>query len=218
MRLVACLVFLGLGLGGCGSVLGSDDTEELPPRPESDAGAPPSDASPSPVDGGEETCTRRLPCGGSEVGANGELVPSPSRLCLEACVKLSYDPAGFGDQPGDFVKIVDVVLSAGGGDVGTFNLGLAKQPYLFVSGQSGFDVLQWQHDQIPRDRWVHFRVDVRFATSPNAEVFVDGVLVAERPIPTMSPASLATVTYGPLTSGTHPKTEITFALRRMTRY
>jgi hypothetical protein len=141
----------------------------------------------------------------------------PARL--EACVKLSYDLAGFGDAGEDFVKIIDVKLSDEAGLVGDFNIGIARKPYLFATGDGPLAVLDWSPEKMPRDRWIHFRVDLRHAAPAEAQVFVDRELVTEGSIPPpVRPPTKAVVTPGPLPNGTHPPTQIELAQRRLTRH
>jgi hypothetical protein len=213
MRFVA---WIFLALAGCGGILGSsDDGVELPPRAEGDADASLA-AEASTTEAGTETCTRRLPCGGTEVLEPGD-VPPLSRLCLEACVWFAYDPNAFGGAAEDLVKIVDVQLNENAERVGEFNIGLARRPYVFAGdGLGAFNVLEWN---APRERWIHLRLDVRYASSPNAELFLDGELAAEGSIPALvRPPAKAVLTRGPAKLGVSPEVDLRFSLVRMTRY
>lgn len=70
------------------------------------------------------------------------------------------------------MKLVDVEVragDAGANRAGGFNLGLARLPYVFVDGKGAFGLVQLAADRLPRDRWLHVRLDVRWATSPSAD-------------------------------------------------
>lgn len=214
----------------CGTVLGGDD--DAPPLPaRADAAT---DAAPAePIDAAAiVSCERRLPCGGTMVVSRpGEPialdrarfdVAAPARVCVESCLRLRYDPSGFGDTPADFVKLVDVEVrggDAGADRAGGFNLGLARLPYVFVDGNGPFGLVQLAADRLPRDRWFHVRLDVRWATSPSVELFVDGELAGEGAIPPLfAPASALVVSVGTMPSGRHPDVDARYADVRLTVY
>lgn len=217
-RSFACVV--ASVVAACGTVLGSPADDPVPSRPDdvggdaSGADARAADAS----DAAEESCLRRLPCGGTELAAGGELASPPSRLCLETCVRLAWDASGFGDGGSDYVKIVDVGVLGDAERAGGFNVGLAQQPYLFADGVDGFALFQWPAG-LPPERWTHLRIDIRYATAPTAELYVDGEVVAERAIPPLRVVpTKVVVTRGPIASGTHPEVDLRFASLRLTRY
>lgn len=197
-------------VAACGQALPSADTSEDAPVRLVDAGVAEDSARPT-----SETCATTLPCEGTDVAE--DFTSPPAALCLEACVKLAWDPNGFGDGGTDYVKILDVAIVGETERAAGFNVGLAAMPYFFADGLGDITVVQWPAG-FPRDRWFHLHVDVHYDDAPRMELFIDGERIAGAAVPAYRVVpTYAALTRGPIASGVHPTVDIRFGVVRLAR-
>ena len=143
-----------------------------------------------------------------------------ARVCLEACMRVSYAPEGFGTATDDFAGLLAVDVRPAKSpleSVAYVDLGAARVPYFYAMVNDNADTGSKSVPGLPLGTWTHVRIELARGSDATFSLYVDGTLVGSTSLdaPSAEPSSVV-VRAGVDPNGAHPTIDARFAGLRLT--